>query len=624
MTLTKHVADAVIRLKADRTGLNKDMATTKKDMKKRAEDMGMAFAKILGVTAVVGGVVHSMKAIAEETARTGDQFQKMSQMIGVSVENLSALAHAAKIGGTDLNTVATGLRLLQKRALDADNGLAEAKRTFDRLGISVRDGNGKMKDAHQLLLEMSEAFKNVTSSTERTALAQEAFGRSGATLIPLLTSDVKALEEEARKLGVTWSQDDANAAADLTDNMTRLKAQFTAMKEQGAKELIPMLNDMLKSFLEVKNAVDDFNSSMDEIIRNVSGGSIGLGDLIRFNPLLRFNPVVGGFKNLLSVLRSLGVVKGEVKESADIIGESWRKVMENSADEKFTRDSEWLADAVKKAKPPTVELTEKVAELYHYITNLEGKFNPDYFVGPMVPGGGTTDQIGESSVKSLMDLEQEHETMKQEWALAEQGRGAQIMMMLEAENDLIRQQIDLKEKEHEKEVQLTQQKLQGSAMIAGALANVLETNAGNNVEMLKFLKILRMGEIMLNMAGAVSQSANTPPPANLIFIAQMVALTGQLISQIKSVKSPPKPEIKVPSFAVEATVMRPTVAQVGDRPGGEYVVGVERLDRQISDLRKEIRDNKRIEPARVIFDKQELIRGLAIEFRRIEERENLH
>ncbi|HOP48723.1 MAG TPA: hypothetical protein PK874_13770 [Desulfobacteraceae bacterium] len=57
MTIQKHVADAVIRLKADRTGLNKDMEMTEKEVKKRAESMKNSFMKIMAVGAVVGGAV---------------------------------------------------------------------------------------------------------------------------------------------------------------------------------------------------------------------------------------------------------------------------------------------------------------------------------------------------------------------------------------------------------------------------------------------------------------------------------------------------------------------------------------------------------------------------------------
>ena len=56
-----------------KTSLNKDMATTEKDMKKRAKDMGMAFAKILGVTAVVGGVVPLLPHAHDVFVTTADE-----------------------------------------------------------------------------------------------------------------------------------------------------------------------------------------------------------------------------------------------------------------------------------------------------------------------------------------------------------------------------------------------------------------------------------------------------------------------------------------------------------------------------------------------------------------------
>ena len=75
---------------------------------------------------------------------------------------------------------------------------------------------------------------------QRNTSAMRIFGRSGTQLLPML-GDLAALRAEARRLGVTMSTQDAKAAADLNDDLDRLKATLRSVAITLGSALVPLL-----------------------------------------------------------------------------------------------------------------------------------------------------------------------------------------------------------------------------------------------------------------------------------------------------------------------------------------------------------------------------------------------
>ncbi|MFK5283958.1 hypothetical protein ACI3PL_30705, partial [Lacticaseibacillus paracasei] len=78
------------------------------------------------------------------------------------------------------------------------------------LGISVSTASGQLKTNDQILAQVFDKFAAMPDGIEKTALAVHIFGRSGATLIPLLnegTQGLSAMSEEASRLGLIVSAD---------------------------------------------------------------------------------------------------------------------------------------------------------------------------------------------------------------------------------------------------------------------------------------------------------------------------------------------------------------------------------------------------------------------------------
>jgi len=241
----------------------------------RRVGMGMMSIGVLIAAPLVLAVRAFMKA--------GDELDKMGARVGASVEFLSALSHAAQIGGASLQDIEKGMKRLSRSAYDASRGVLESKDAFDFLKVSVTNADGSLKGTEQLFMETVSALSQVENATDRAALAQILFGRAGTLLLPMLKDGkdgLIAMMEEAKRLGIVMSAEDTTAAAELTDALTRFKsvAKMTAIKIGAA--LAPMLTDLFKKFTDGAKRVLDFvkaNKRLVILVAKVAGVLIAAG-----------------------------------------------------------------------------------------------------------------------------------------------------------------------------------------------------------------------------------------------------------------------------------------------------------------------------------------------------------
>ncbi len=178
----------------------------------------------------------------------GDALQKTSLRIGITSEALSQLNHAAEISGISASSLENALKFIAKNSAEAAQGTGTAKDAFEQLGISAK----KMVDLSpdEQLLIVADAMQDVESSADRTLIAMDIFGRSGAEMNQLMAGGaegIRELTDEADRLGLTISTDTANASADFNDMLTRMKGKARGASFEMIENLLPALSDMGKA-----------------------------------------------------------------------------------------------------------------------------------------------------------------------------------------------------------------------------------------------------------------------------------------------------------------------------------------------------------------------------------------
>ncbi len=237
-------------------------------------------------TAMAGGLL----AAANQAAKTGSELNDMSMRTGISAEALSELKYAAEQTGGSLATVEKAARFAQRTADEAALGTKEYAEAYERLGVSVLDSNGQLKDGEALLTEVGEALRGVTNDSERTALAMTIFGRSGTQMLSMIMDakgGVTALREEARRLGLTLTNEQVAALDDYGDATDRLKSTMGAAMVQVGLTVIPALQKVGELFVKAASSVARFAQEHPTMSRALGMAALAIaGVMLALGPLL--------------------------------------------------------------------------------------------------------------------------------------------------------------------------------------------------------------------------------------------------------------------------------------------------------------------------------------------------
>jgi len=202
-------------------------------------------------TAIVGAYALMVKA----STNYSDQIYEVSQRTGVAVETLSQLKYVADQTESSFEAVAMGMKFLNRNIYEATTGNKAMNDNFRQLGITLRDDvTGNVLKADEVFLKLADKFANLADGAAKTNMAMQIFGRSGDSLIPVLnlgSEGIKRLSEEAARLGIVLTKDNAVAIDKFSDGMKTLKAAMGGLALEITNILLPALISFAKWATEI-------------------------------------------------------------------------------------------------------------------------------------------------------------------------------------------------------------------------------------------------------------------------------------------------------------------------------------------------------------------------------------
>ena len=287
-----------------------------------AKKAGVAIATALSVNALSGYVKNSLDA--------ADAASKSAQATGLAVDEYTALQYAANLAGVGVSELDASLSKFNRTIDEAASGSTSQVEAFARLGVSITDAGGNLKSNSALFAEVADKFQAMPNGIQKSALAMELFGRSGARLIPLLngwSAGLAELRAEAEKLGVVLYSEQAAASEAFNDNLTRLGEASKGAGNQIAGELLPTLLDMSELMVDVTT-----NTGAMGVAADVLGGALK----ILATAAVAVGSTLGNVGRLIGATAAAAVAaaKGEFTEAATIMSEV------TADNEKATKDAE--------------------------------------------------------------------------------------------------------------------------------------------------------------------------------------------------------------------------------------------------------------------------------------------
>ena len=255
------MADGSIKIdtKIDQAGVKKglnEMNTNIRDTMGKLATFGKAS---LGVMAAAVGAV---AAATGKWLKEADRIDKVSQQIGVTKKTFQELDYVMKQNGASIDAFSMGAKTLQQN-------MVSNSQAFKTLGVEIRKADGSLRSQDDVMKDVIRQFEKMEQGVEKSALAQDIFGRSAQDLMPMLNQQTGSMDElikKANDMGAVMSDDAVTAAVVLGDTIADLKTSISSL-----------LNTVIAPFVPAIQKVAEWMSNLSGSVSGTIGMHTKLG-----------------------------------------------------------------------------------------------------------------------------------------------------------------------------------------------------------------------------------------------------------------------------------------------------------------------------------------------------------
>lgn len=278
--------------------------------------------------AVAAAVVEAEKALISltiESAAYADEILTQSVVTGLSAEALQEYQYAAELVDVSLDTLTSSQSKMIRSMDAARRGSKEQAEAFDKLGISVQNADGTLRDAQEVFGDVIDALGDISNETERDAIAMTIFGRSARDLNPLIkagSDGLRELTQEAHDVGYVMGEEALDALGAVDDQLQRMNRSGEALKNQIAVGMAPAVENLMKKgtdlFVRLQEAAEGSG------ILEVFGALLDVVSALE--PL--FDVLLGTAEDGVPVLQTLALALGVLADALTIVANTIAIVIE--------------------------------------------------------------------------------------------------------------------------------------------------------------------------------------------------------------------------------------------------------------------------------------------------------
>ena len=236
----------------------------------KAGELAAKAAAAVGAAAVAAGT--ALVGASVSGASYADDILTTATQTGIATDKLQEYKYASELVDVSLDTLTGSMAKNIKSMTSAQKGTGDIAEAYKTLGIQVTDANGNLRDGETVYWEAIDALGNVSSETERDALAMRLFGKSAQDLNPLIDAGAEKMQElgqKARDAGYVLSDEALNSFGAFDDQLQYLKVGAEGAKNALGTVLLPVLTDLAGEGVsllgEFTKGVADANGDMGKI-----------------------------------------------------------------------------------------------------------------------------------------------------------------------------------------------------------------------------------------------------------------------------------------------------------------------------------------------------------------------
>ena len=260
--------------------------------------------KLAPVSAAAAGVVASLVGLGYSAVTSADDLNTLSKQTGLSTAEIQKMQYAADLVDVSFEDISGALKKMKSK-------MDPANETFAKLGVSVTDANGELRDSSTVFYETIEALSGIENETERDQVAMDLFGKSADQLAGIIDDGgaaLKAFGQDAEDMGLILDQETLDSLNAINDTVDKTKARFRgAFAKAGAT--------LAQKFAPALDKAAAFAEKLADKIANLSPETLGLitkiaGVVAAIAPVL----IVGGklTSGIGKVLAMAPAIKGAI------------------------------------------------------------------------------------------------------------------------------------------------------------------------------------------------------------------------------------------------------------------------------------------------------------------------
>ncbi len=282
--IQREITESESKLKTFNNELRKIGQVNLRAMSEQFKEMGdkltSAGQAMSGISTTAAALAASIGALTVKSGQWADDLNTMSKVYHIGTDELQKYAAAAGLVDVDVETIAKSHTKLEKSMSSAAKGTGQNAEAFEKLGVSVTDSNGELRQSDEVWQDVITALGQVENETERDALAMQLMGKSAAELNPLIEDGgetYKQLSETMAKYGLDFIDEKTlEEANEFNDSLDTIKAIGMVAFQQLGTTLAAYLAPALEKVVDWVGRFAEWVTNLDPKLLAVIGGIAGV------------------------------------------------------------------------------------------------------------------------------------------------------------------------------------------------------------------------------------------------------------------------------------------------------------------------------------------------------------
>lgn len=282
------IADLLIKIGADSSGLNTELKNAKGQIDKTFEP-----SPIKGFTDAINGTSASVEGFASKVAKAaalagagfgfaqlisgaveaGSRIHDLTEAMGISAAEASMFSRTVAIAGGDIQTASTALMKLDKTLTGGGTAAEKAQIMLQAVGVSLQDSNGKLLPVNQQLEALAEGYQKAAKAGYQQEFIMNTLGAKGLALAGTLREYAEAKEQANKISGIGLDPEEMDR---LSKELTTLKMQASSIGLATGAALAPIVEAYLPYIMTGLSSTAKFLAANKEQIVDITRDVVAL------------------------------------------------------------------------------------------------------------------------------------------------------------------------------------------------------------------------------------------------------------------------------------------------------------------------------------------------------------